>query len=185
VCNIVMQGIQSAAGIANVYNIKASCDVPPLCYDFSAATTLLNEPAVQAALNVPSGITWEACNFDVNMRFSSDWMHSMADRLLNVLAANNTVLIYSGVLDFICNYKGGAAWTAALQWPGQNGFNAASRTPWNIRLANGTSYNAGTSQVYQNFAWLEVNGAGHMVPMDQPQSALQMINRFITNGWTA
>jgi carboxypeptidase C (cathepsin A) len=58
--------------------------------------------------------------------------------------------------------KGGAAWTAALQWPGQSGFNAASRTPWNIRLTNGTSYNAGTSQVYQNFAWLEVNNAGHM-----------------------
>jgi carboxypeptidase C (cathepsin A) len=107
-------------------------------------------------------------------------MHSMADRLLNVLAANNTVLIYSGVLDYICksdqlrdcvsyiatgNYKGGAAWTAALPWPGQAGFNAATRTPWNIRLTNGTSYSAGTSQVYKNFAWLEVNNAGHMCPM--------------------
>jgi serine carboxypeptidase-like clade 4 len=66
-CNIVMQGIKFAAGIANVYNVKAKCAVPPLCYDFSAATTLLNEPTVQAALNVPHGITWESCNFDVNM----------------------------------------------------------------------------------------------------------------------
>ncbi len=31
-------------------------------------------------------------------RFSKDWMHSMADRLLNVLASNYTVLIYSGKL---------------------------------------------------------------------------------------
>lgn len=32
---------------------------------------------------------------------------SMAPRLLNVLAANKTVLIYSGKLDYICNYVGG------------------------------------------------------------------------------
>lgn len=161
-CNVVMQGILAAAGIRNVYNIKAGCPAPPLCYSFAAATTFLNDPKVQAALNVPHGITWESCNFDVNRRFSSDWMHSMADRLLNVLAANHTVLVMSGQLDFICNYFGGRAWTAALPWPGQTGFNAASRNPWVIKLANGTNYNAGVSQVYRNFAWLEVANAGHM-----------------------
>jgi carboxypeptidase C (cathepsin A) len=80
-------------------------------------------------------------------------MHSMADRLLNVLAGNYTVLIYSGKLDFICNFLGGAAWTAGLVWPGQSGFNSAPKNPWNIVLQNGTRYNAGVSQVYQNFAW--------------------------------
>lgn len=87
-CNGIMQGVLSASGIQNVYNIKAGCPAPPLCYQFQAATNFLNEAAVQAALGVPNGLNWQSCNFDVNSQFSSDWMHSMADRLLNVLAAN-------------------------------------------------------------------------------------------------
>ena len=66
----------------------------------------LNSAAVQTALGVPSGFQWQSCNFDVNSQFSQDWMHSMTTRLLNVLASNATVLIYSGKLDYICNYIG-------------------------------------------------------------------------------
>lgn len=73
------------------------------------------------------------------------------------------MLIYSGKLDYICNYIGGAAWTRNLQWPGQVAFNNAPRNAWNIVLTNGTTYAAGTSQIASNFAWLEVNNAGHMV----------------------
>ena len=162
-CNGVMQGILSASGIQNVYNVKAGCPAPPLCYDFQAVTTVLNQANVKQALGVPSQLQWEDCNFDVNGKFSRDWMHSMADRLQNVLAANKTVLIYSGVLDYICNYYGGRAWTAALQWDGQKGFNDATKHPYNVNLPNGTQTTVGQLQTYENFAWLEVAGAGHMV----------------------
>ena len=66
VCNTVMQAIKSAAGIRNVYNVKAGCPFPPLCYDFSAATTLLNTHDIQVALGVPNGLQWQSCNFEVN-----------------------------------------------------------------------------------------------------------------------
>jgi carboxypeptidase C (cathepsin A) len=114
---------------------------------FSAVTAFLNSAPVLSALGVPQGLQWQTCNFGVNGRFSSDWMHSMANRLQNVVAANYTVLAYSGKLDFICNFLGGRAWTAAFQWPGQQGFNQAPKNPWQIRLDNGTNYSAGTSQV--------------------------------------
>lgn len=115
-----------------------------------------------------------------------------------------TVLVYSGKLDFVCNYLGGAEWTRKLVWPGQAAFESAPRNEWSIVLANGTRYAAGTSRVAHNLAWLEVNMAGHMVratrlgggeveslncsfvgqvPMDQPEAALQMINRFLRQGW--
>jgi carboxypeptidase C (cathepsin A) len=184
-CNIVMQGILSASGIQNVYNVHAGCPAPPLCYNFDAATSLLNNATIQAALGVAQGIQWQSCNFQVNGEFHSDWMHSMADRLQNVLAANYTVLIYSGKLDYICNYFGGRAWTAALEWAGQSGFNAAATNPWEITLVNGTKYHAGDLKMYQNFAWLEVENAGHMVPMDQPQAAIQMLNKYISQGFRA
>lgn len=68
VCNIVVQGIQAAAGFPNVYNVKAGCPVPGLCYQFSAVTNFLNAANVQAALGIPSGLQWQSCNFDVNGR---------------------------------------------------------------------------------------------------------------------
>lgn len=181
-CNIVMSTVLSAAGNINVYDIREQCMVPPLCYQFSAGTTFLNQANVQAALGIPSGIQWEDCNFGVNGAFHKDWMTPMADRLLNVIAANHTVLIYSGTDDFICNYYGGRAWTAALEWPGQSAFNAAKYTQVNLQI-NGTTYNSGQYKVAKNFAWYEVLNAGHMVPMNQPQASLDMVNTLIAGGW--
>jgi len=34
-----------------------------------------------------------------------------------------------------------------------------------------------------NFHFLRVFNAGHMVPMDQPENALAMLDRLITNDW--
>ena len=162
-CNGVSQGIMRAAGIANPYNIHAGCEVPGLCYQFAAVTSFLNQEDVQKAIGIPNGLQWSSCNFAVNGQFSRDWMHSMADRMLPVLAANKTVLIYSGILDYICNYVGGNAWVNALPWTGASGFSAASTNAWNIALQNGTQHTVGQLKGFQNFAWLEVAGAGHMV----------------------
>jgi cathepsin A (carboxypeptidase C) len=38
---------------------------------------------------------------------------------------------------------------------------------------------AGEYKVYENFSFYRIYEAGHMVPMDQPESALQMLNHFI------
>jgi carboxypeptidase C (cathepsin A) len=34
--------------------------------------------------------------------------------------------------------------------------------------------------VFDNFAFLRVFNAGHMVPMDQPAVALELLNKFLT-----
>jgi len=41
----------------------------------------------------------------------------------------------------------------------------------------------GSYRNYENFYFVEVNKAGHMVPGDQPVSAHDMVNRFINNAW--
>ena len=47
-------------------------------------------------------------------------MIHMNDTYIHVcLPCNLIVLIYSGKLDFICNYYGGRAWTDATKWSGQ------------------------------------------------------------------
>jgi len=42
---------------------------------------------------------------------------------------------------------------------------------------NGTI--AGTAKTFTNLTFLEVYNAGHLVPMNQPQNALDMLVRFI------
>jgi len=86
-------------------------------------------------------------------------------------------LIYSGKLDLICNYFGGAEWLKQLQWSGQSGFNNQQLANWKV-----SGSTAGQWKTYNNLTWLEVNSAGHMVPHDQPENALAMINTFITGG---
>ena len=84
--------------------------------------------------------------------------------------------MYSGDKDFVCNWRGGEAWTNAVEWSGQADFNATPYKEWTV---NGQP--AGQLKEYKNFKFLRVYNAGHMVPMDQPENALAMLQQFIQN----
>jgi len=71
------------------------------------------------------------------------------------------VLVYSGDKDFVCNWRGGEAWTAATKWSGKSDFNNQTYESWTI---NGVP--AGEMKQFGNLHFLRVYDAGHMVPMD-------------------
>jgi cathepsin A (carboxypeptidase C) len=102
---------------------------------------------------------------------AGDHVTNMALRIPAVLKAGVNVLVYSGALDYICNWMGGNAWTQALEWDGKAKFNAAKNTTWTV---NGE--NAGSYLQYENFAFLKVDGAGHQVPQDRPVQAQAMLD---------
>lgn len=83
-------------------------------------------------------------------------------------------MIYAGDVDFICNYMGNEAWTYQLEWKGQGSFQQAATHDWN----NGQ----GLARTAGGFTFLQVYNAGHMVPKDQPQVALTMIDTFVHGG---
>jgi len=93
-----------------------------------------------------------------------------------LLENNYQVLVYSGMLDFICNWVGGEDWTTAMPWSGQNDFSNTNYTVWSV---NGNS--AGEVRSYENLTFLKIYNAGHMVPMDQPVNSLDMLKRFLNN----
>jgi len=70
-------------------------------------------------------------------------------------------LVYSGDKDFICNWRGGEAWTNAVEWTGKAGFNSADYKMWSV---DGTP--AGELKEFNNLKFLRVYDAGHMVPFD-------------------
>eukprot|EP01102_Stenamoeba_stenopodia_P011268 TRINITY_DN3445_c0_g3_i1.p1 TRINITY_DN3445_c0_g3~~TRINITY_DN3445_c0_g3_i1.p1 ORF type:complete len:474 (-),score=122.85 TRINITY_DN3445_c0_g3_i1:187-1539(-) len=171
-CNDALIGPVQATGV-NLYDVRIPCAVPPLCYDFSYVDKFVTAKSTRDAIGVGTHVWHGDCNFQVNGLFSADWMHNFNTDIPALLEANMTVLIYAGDDDFICNYMGNKAWTLALQWSGQSGFNAAEDHPWNVE-----GVAAGIARSYDNFNFLQVFNAGHMVPRDQPANALAMINQF-------
>jgi cathepsin A (carboxypeptidase C) len=96
------------------------------------------------------------------------------------------VLIYAGDTDFICNWMGNKAWTMSIGWSGRAEYHETGDHDWYYdaektklggyaRSANSKNQNGGS------LSFLQVLEAGHMVPMDQPEAALAMLNAFTSN----
>jgi len=159
----------------NVYDYKIPCADPPLCYDFSIMDRFLAQPYVQKALGVSPNADWTECNQIVHTLLLDDWIVNL-DTVIPALLRDYRILVYSGDLDFICNWAGGLAWTSSLNWDGEKQFNAANFTNWFVG-----GQVAGAAKNALNLTFLRVFNAGHMVPMDQPKNALDMLKRFLSN----
>ena len=85
------------------------------------------------------------------------------------------VLIYAGDVDYICNWLGNKKWATELEWDGKGEFVQAEDKPWILS----TGENMGRIRAYQNLKFLQIYDAGHMVPMDQPQAASEMLNTWL------
>uniref|UniRef100_A0A7R9TQ83 Carboxypeptidase n=2 Tax=Prasinoderma coloniale TaxID=156133 RepID=A0A7R9TQ83_9VIRI len=163
--------------VMNPYNVTGACEHPPLCYDFSAITAYMQLESTREALHVTGDHEWETCDAGVHVALTADWMRDLELVVPGLLADGVRVLVYAGEDDFICNYKGNEKWVHAMKWPGQAAYDAASKDPkpW---VVNGAP--AGTAIESGNLTFLRVFKAGHMVPMDQPEAALDMINRLVS-----
>jgi cathepsin A (carboxypeptidase C) len=175
VCNLGLLEPYQLTG-RNVYDMRIPCEVPPLCYDFSNVGIYLARPDVQATLGV-AGHKWSDCNHAVAIAFelSGDWMKNYHTMIPDLLESDISVLIYAGDQDYICNWLGNQAWTKALDWEYSLEFNAA--TPTNVTFGNSTTPAGQLTSAY-GFNFFRVFDAGHMVPRDQPEAALNMLNAF-------
>lgn len=98
-----------------------------------------------------------------------DWRADSSPFLKPLLDAGLKVLAYNGDQDYICNYISGQYWTQNTIWSHTHDFLNAPTTTETF----------GDVTQFENFAYVVVPGAGHMVPMDQPQKALDMITWFL------
>jgi carboxypeptidase C (cathepsin A) len=177
VCSGIMGAVLQYAGNLNVYNIKLQCNPAPLCYDFSAITNYLNSASVQKSLGVyDQGITWETCNYEVNSLFGNDVIESFRYEIPSIMAYGVKVVVYNGDLDLICNWVGGKMWVEGMSWPGKAAFNAAPMKTWHV---HGTP--AGQAKTAQGLTFVRVYQAGHMVPHDQPENALDLLSHIVKN----
>lgn len=173
-CNVVSI-IPYKATFKNPYDMRIKCEHGALCYDFDMIRKYLNTKEVQAQLGVSK--RWGACSHAVDLLFVSagDWMVNYHMKIPDLLHDGIRVLIYAGDCDYICNWLGNKAWTKVLPWNHTSDFNAADDVEWQVAGKTVAKHRSA-----HNFHFMQVYEAGHMVPMDQPAVALEMVNAFVS-----
>ncbi|XP_027363665.1 serine carboxypeptidase-like [Abrus precatorius] len=171
VCNLIFSDIMLHAGNANYYDIRKKCE-GSLCYDFSNMEKFLNQKSVRDSLGVGK-IHFVSCSTEVYLAMLVDWMRNLEVGIPALLEDGINLLVYAGEYDLICNWLGNSRWVHAMEWSGQKEFVASPEVPF---VVNGSE--AGLLKSYGPLSFLKVHDAGHMVPMDQPKAALEMLKKW-------
>jgi len=178
-CNMAFQLPYKLTGM-NPYDMRIKCEVEPLCYDMSKDVKFLNNKEVQKQLGVD--MEFQSCNMVMHTLFTVDFMVNYHQLIPPMLEAGIDVLIYAGDQDFICNWLGNEKWTLALDWAHKADFNAAKLRPFVVtgkEVGAKSGKEVGELRSAENFHFLRMYQAGHMVPLDQPEAALGMLNALL------
>ncbi len=117
------------------------------------------------------------CQMMVHTFLLGDWVTDLSSQVGYLLDNGVKGLVYSGDKDFICNWRGGEAWTNAMDWAGKEEYN---KKPYSPYLQAGKE--VGQVKQTDSLVFLRVYDAGHMVPMNQPSVAVNMLDEFL-GGW--
>lgn len=84
-------------------------------------------------------------------------------------------VIYHGDSDLVCNAVGGLWAVESLGLP-----RLAPRSIWTYEEGN-SKQTGGFVEAFKGISYVTVKGAGHLVPMGQPEEAKQMLDLFVLN----
>jgi cathepsin A (carboxypeptidase C) len=154
------------------------------CFGTDAAADYLNKPEVRRALHVPENNPninqWAFCNDDVNMNYIRQYNDTgiFFDRIFQ---SNYPIkiLIYNGDTDYACNFMGDQWFTEKLaaKWSFTT---TKPYKEWHYRNEiAGYAKQFAAQNVKLNL--VTVKGAGHMVPMDRPGPAMQLMSNFFND----
>lgn len=100
---------------------------------------------------------------------------------------NIPILFFNGMDDLICNHVGNEILLNKLTWDHSKTWSTAKRYAWKISSSSSGSIKdnknnlAGYVKSHHNLSFLKIANAGHMVPMDQPEVAFEMMKVFLTD----
>lgn len=182
-CENMAMNAYSKTGL-NVYDIRGKCETDEdLCYAaMGDIEKYLNQPEVQTALG--SDVShYEGCNNDVFASFllTGDGGRPFQQYVSEILNKDIPVLIYAGDKDYICNWLGNLAWTNELEWKNNEEYRFLPLAHWKNEE---TGEVAGEVKNYGSLTFLRVYDAGHMVPYNQPENSLEMVNRWIRGDYS-
>lgn len=134
-------------------------------------TSFLNQPRIRKALHVGNR-RFARSTMKVYHRLQEDVMKSMKPIFETVLE-NYQTLIFSGQLDGICPWYLQENLFLHLSWNGAWEYYHAERKPFHLNQKL-----VGYYKRAKNFTDVMIRNAGHMVPRDKPQWALDLLHKF-------
>ncbi|CAE6398854.1 unnamed protein product [Rhizoctonia solani] len=167
----------------NRYDVRKPCDEPVECYDqMRFAQSYLNSSDVKVALGVPPHYNYNWLNMTINLAFvrAADVSHDASPMVEELLEDGVRVLNLAGDADFACNYIGAFEWMHRLDSKYAKEFRSLNNTVWTLNGKPVGEVRASADEggkTAGNFTWLRVYEAGHMVPHDQPEVALEFFKR--------
>jgi carboxypeptidase D len=140
--------------------------------------------ALHASAATEAGQKYEECTDPPYEALAHQDGKGVVDDVVAVLqhASKPRLLFFNGIEDMICNHVGNEKLLEHLPWEHQNEWIEASRYAWISQQSPPTSPVAGYMKEFQNLLFLKIFAAGHMVPLDQPTVALDMIATFLYKG---
>ncbi|KLO10066.1 serine carboxypeptidase [Schizopora paradoxa] len=187
-CNSQLYGPLERSG-RNPYDVRRTCDPredTSICYkQMDWIETWINDN--KEIIGAFSDIEFTSCNLQVSQAFylQADRMHNSAMLLTDLVNDGIRLLVYAGNADSMCNFIGNERWVVDFENVFHDEFVKAKPKPWitlqekvtfgTVRSAGGGGLTAG------NVTFVTVHEAGHMVPYDQPQAALDLLVRWINN----
>ncbi|CAG8269428.1 unnamed protein product [Penicillium nalgiovense] len=183
---------ESKKGGRNRFDITAPCYIDEVCYKEAAyIEQYLNSPAVREALSPPEGAKefgLESSAVVDAFATTPEAMTSSSDHIIFLLAHGVHFLAYQGNLDLACNTAGNLRWANSLAWKGQTEFTSKPLLPWTSDVA-GRNKTVGTAKEVRvqldgqaeasRFAFVTVDGAGHLLPQDRGDVAFDILTRWI------
>lgn len=144
-------------------------------YPLEGFVDFLNYPDVKENFGVDPSINWVEESAALWSSYNTDIWTSYESEVAFALE-NIDVLLYNGQLDWLVNPNGALTWITNLDWDYKEAFESAAYTPWEV---NGQV--AGMMKQAGALTFKTVNGAGHLVPYDQPINSRTMIEDFMSS----
>lgn len=129
----------------------------------------------KAKFGVPDNIKYIPGNDQIYTAFGPDITQGVTDDLVDVIRRVK-VLLYNGQNDVVVNTPGVLQMINSLRWENLNQWKRAEKKVWSVG-----GEVVGWSKVAGNLWFVLVNGAGHMVPADQPISSFVMMGHFLND----
>lgn len=109
-------------------------------------------------------------------------MHNSAALLPELIDDGIRVGIYAGMTDLMCHWYGNEQWTSALKHNLSSEYAKEPTKEWKDKDGKVAGYVRAVGKGgFGSWAWVKLPESGHMVPMDQPERALQLVEAWRDN----
>ena len=161
----------------DVYNFEIYNEDPSMNY----YVDWLNFNKTKAAYGVDPNVTYLDCVGKVESSFANDITASYLSNYSYLLTQTELpdlkIIIYGGQNDIMCNNLGVLNYIKQIEWDGSEGFINSKKQLF--KTSDGVV--EGNYKLYKNLNFAVIYDAGHMSPLDQPNSARDMLENYMKN----